>query len=173
MILSKRAPLISRTALSVATLACVWLIMSATGLAAAAIHFQSESLTALEAQLGHHEVRALSFHSGPAGAATGHIHASLKDGQHMTVLYPTSEQAQLIALARTDSTRVTIAKAKAKAAKPAVHHKLRYIAGGILVVVIVVVVAVLLIDRRRKLGGGGVDRVAESAPAASSPPDPT
>jgi hypothetical protein len=158
--------------LFVGSVACVCLAVSAPAFGAV-IHFQSETLTTLEAQLGHHEVRALSFHPGAAGAATGHIHASLKDGRHMTVLYPTSEQAQLIALARTDATRVTIAKAKPKAVKPAVHHKLRYIAGGILIVVIVVVVAVLLIDRRRKLGEGGVDRVADSVPPASSPPDPT
>ena len=37
----------------------------------------------------------------------------------------------------------------AKEVKPA-HHKLRYIAGGILIVVIVIVVGVLLIYRRRK-----------------------
>jgi hypothetical protein len=171
MILPKRAPLIGRTAFSVACLALVCLTLPATGLAATAIHFQSESLTALEGQVAHHEVRAFSFHPGTGG--TGHIHASLNDGRHMTVIYATSEQPQLIAKARAEGIRVTIAKAKVKAAKPAVHHKLRYIAAGILVVVIVVVAAVLLVDRRRKLGEAGGDRVAESAPAPSSPGDPT
>jgi hypothetical protein len=144
--------------------------MAAGALAATAIHFQSESLPALETQIGHHEVHALSFHPG---TGTGHIHASLNDGRHMTVIYATSEQPQLITKARAEGIRVTIAKAKPKAAKPAVHHKLRYIAAGILVVVIVVVAAVLLIDRRRKLGEGGGDRVADSAPAPSSPGDHT
>jgi hypothetical protein len=149
---------------------CACLAITANALAAAAIHFQSESLSALQAQLGHHEVHVLSFH--PA-TGTGHIHASLNDGRHMTVLYSTSEQAQLISLAQADGTRVTIAKAKPKAAKKPVKHKLRYIAGGILVVVIIVVVAVLLVDRRRKLGEAGSDHVAESAPAPSSPSEPT
>ena len=71
-----------------------------------------------------------------------------------------------------EGARVTIAKAKPKAAaKPAVRHKLRYIAGGILVVVIVVVAAVLLIDRRRKLGEGGGDE-AESGPLRRPPATP-
>ena len=35
------------------------------------------------------------------------------------------------------------------ASKKPVHHKLRYIAGGILVVVIVVVGAVLIVNRKR------------------------
>jgi hypothetical protein len=170
MILPTRAPLIRRTAVSLACLAFVCLAMPTTGLAATAIHFQSESLTALRGQLGHHEVHALSFHPG---TGTGHIHVSLNDGRHMTVIYATSEQPQLIANARAEGIRVTIAKAKPKAAKPAVHHKLRYIAAGILVVVIVVVAAVLLVDRRRKLGEAGGDRVAESAPAPSSPSEPT
>ncbi len=160
-------------------LICACLGASGAALAATAIHFQPESLTVLEGQLGHHEVHAVAFHpgTGNAGTGNGHIHVSLNDGRHMTVLYPTSEQAQLIALARSDGSRVAIATAKPKPAKPAVHHKLRYIAGGILVVVIVVVAAVLLIDRRRKMGGGaGGDQAApgaDSAPAAPSPSDPT
>jgi hypothetical protein len=74
----------------------------------------------------------------------------------------------VIALARAQGTPVAIAQVKPKAAAKPVHHKLRYIAGGILVVVIVVVLAVLLIDRRRKLGEAGADGAGESAPAPSS-----
>jgi hypothetical protein len=42
------------------------------------------------------------------------------------------------------------AVAAREASKTPVHHKLRYIAGGILVAVILIVGAVLLVDRRRK-----------------------
>jgi hypothetical protein len=42
------------------------------------------------------------------------------------------------------------AEAAKEASKAPVHHKLRYIAGGILIAVIVIVGAVLLVDRRRK-----------------------
>ena len=143
-------------------------------IAAGAVHYEHEELAALEGQLHHGEVHALAFHPG---TGSGHIHASLNDGRHMTVLYSESEQARLVALARTDHAPVAIATAKSKTAKP-VHHKLRYIAGGILIVVIVVVAAVLLIDRRRKLGEAPASETGESASgtgaaASSSPGDPS
>ena len=179
MIFSTRAPLIIRTAFTLVCLLCACAVMTATALAASAVHFESENLSALKVQLRNHEVHALAFH--PA-TGTGHIHASLNDGRHMTVLYATGEQAQLVALARADGTPVAIAAAKPKAASKPVHHKLRYIAGGILVVVIVVVAVVLLVDRRRKLGEGGHGEAGEghvgggeaggSAPAPS-PGEPT
>lgn len=153
--------------------------IAATALAAGAVHYEPEELPALEAQLHHGEVHAVAFHPG---TGTGHIHVSLNGGRHMTVLYSDSEQAHLLALVRADHVPVAVATAKAKASKP-VHHKLRYIAGGIVIVVIVVVAAVLLIDRRRKLGesgfneagegGAGGTQSADSAPAPSSSGDPT
>ena len=122
------------------------------------IHFQSESLPAFEAQLHKHEVHAVTFHPTPA---PGHIHVSMNDGRHYTVVYAAGEQAQLVALATANGARYAVATVKPKAAK-STHHTLRYIAGGIVIVVIVVVVTVLLVDRRRKLGGSGG---AEAKPA--------
>jgi hypothetical protein len=165
MILAKRAPRPSRIALSVACLLVAGLAMSATALAATAIHFEPESLPALEGQLHHGQVHALSFHPS---ATTGHIHVSLNDGKHMTVAYVNSEQAHVIALANAAGTPVVIAQAKPKAAAKPVHHKLRYIAGGILVLVVIVVLAVLLIDRRRKLGEAGGDGAGDGAAVSSS-----
>jgi hypothetical protein len=161
----------AKTVTAAVCLACATLALAAqtAALAASVIYFQPEGLPALKAQLGHHEVDALTFHPG---TGTGHIHVSMSDGRHMTVPYATSEQAQLVALAGTDRTSVAIAVAKPKANAP-VHHKLRYIAAGILAVVIVVIAAVLLVDRRRKLGEAGGDRAAESAPVPSSPGDAT
>lgn len=115
--------------------------------AATVIHFQSESLPALEAQLHKHEVHAVTFHPTPA---PGHVHVSMNDGRHYTVVYATGEQAHIVALATEGGARYTVATVKPKAAK-STHHTLRYIVGGIAIVAIVVVVAVLLVDRRRKL----------------------
>jgi hypothetical protein len=143
-----------RRAIRIALLGAVLtlaLAATATASAATVIHFQSESLPALEAQLHKHEVHAVTFHPVPA---PGHIHVSMSDGRHFTVIYAAGEQARLVALAHANGARYTVAKVKPKAAK-STHHTLRYIAGGIVVVVIVVVVAVLLVDRRRKLGEGG------------------
>ena len=142
------------------------LAISATALGATVIHFEPESVAALEGQLHHAQVHAISVH--PA-AGTGHIHVSLNDGRHMTVAYATSEEAHLLAIAHAEGTPVVIAKAKAKQATKAAHHKLRYIAAGILVIVIIVVAAVLLIDRRRKLGEAGEDEASGGASAASPP----
>lgn len=140
-----------RIALLSAILAVAVTVASAS--AATVIHFQSESLPAFEAQLHKHEVHAVTFHPTPA---PGHIHVSMNDGGHFTVVYAAGEQAHLVALATAGGARYAIATVKPKAAK-STHHTLRYIAGGIVIVVIVVVVAVLLVDRRRKLGERGGD----------------
>lgn len=139
-------------------------LSAASASAATVVHFQSESLPALKAQLHAHEVHALTFHPTPA---PGHVHVSLNDGRHMTVVYAASEQAQLLVLARDDGTPVAVAVAKPKAAAKSAHHTLRYVAGGILVLVIIVVAGVLLVDRRRKLGeeGGDTPPPAQSRPS--------
>lgn len=152
------------SAVSVLCLLGALLAMAATALGASAIHFEPETLSALEAQIHHGQVHALSIH--PA-AGTGHIHVSLNDGRHMTVAFASTEEAHLIAIGRAAGTPIAVAKAKPKKATKAAKHKLRYIAAGILVVVIIVVAAVLLLDRRRKLGEVGGDE-AESPPAAPS-----
>jgi hypothetical protein len=164
MIHSRRAPRISRIAVSVACLLGAWLALSASAVAATVVHFEPESVSALKTQENHAQVHALSFHPGKG---TGHVHVSLDNGRHMTVAYATSEQAALLTVARENNTPVTIAKAKTATAKPA-HHKLRYIAGGILVLVIIVVLTVLLIDRRRKLGEAGGEGAGEGAGVPSS-----
>ena len=131
------------------------LALSATSASAATvIHFQPESPSALKVQLHHREVHALTIHPTPT---PGHVHVSLNNGQHFTVVYVASEQAQLVALARADGTPVAVSVAKPKTATKAARHTLRYVAGGILVLVIIVVAAVLLVDRRRKLSEEGGD----------------
>jgi hypothetical protein len=139
--------------------ALLTLAFAASASAATAIHFQPEGLPALKAQLHHHEVHALTFHPAPA---PGHIHVSMNDGRHFTVIYTAAEQPQLIVLAHANGARYAVAIAKPKAAAKAVHHTLRYIAGGIVIVVILIVAAVLLVDRRRKLN--------EGTPATASAP---
>jgi hypothetical protein len=153
-------------AVRIALLSAVLAVALATATSASAatvIHFQSESLPAFEAQLHKHEVHAVTFHPTPA---PGHIHVSMNDGRHFTVVYAAGEQAHLVALATANGARYTVATVKPKAAK-STHHTLRYIVGGIAIVVIVVVVTVLLVDRRRKLNeGGGAE--AEPAPGDST-----
>lgn len=137
-----------------AALAAVCVALAAGALAvpagAAALHFEQETLKAYEGQLHKGEVHAVTFHSGSPG---GHLHISLNNGGHMTVEYPASQQAKLVAAAEAANTRVKVATVKAKKTA-AVKHKLRYIAGGLLILVVLVVLVVLLIGRRRALAEG-------------------
>ncbi|HEX4838023.1 MAG TPA: hypothetical protein VFV03_05820 [Solirubrobacteraceae bacterium] len=140
---------------------CLLLIatLPAASAGAATVHFQKESLQAYEGELHKGEVHAVTFHPG---TGTGHLHVSLNNGGHMTVAYAASEQGKLVAQAQAANARIKVAAVKAK--KPAaVHHKLRYIAGGILIVVILAVLGVLLIGRRRTLAEGDQGPRGESA----------
>ncbi|HWX88133.1 MAG TPA: hypothetical protein VNX67_08165 [Solirubrobacteraceae bacterium] len=146
-----------------AALAALCLALSAAVFAvpagAAAVHFEKESLRAYEAQLRHGQVHALTFHPG---TTTGHLHISLNNGGHMTVVYAQTEQGKLVTQAQAANARVKVAAAVTKKTT-AVKHKLRYIAGGILIVLIVIVLTVLLIGRRRAVSGEGPAPPEESA----------
>jgi hypothetical protein len=130
--------------------------------AATVIHFQHESYQQLLAQLRNREVHAVVLHTKGYKA-----HVSLNDGGHMTVTYSPTEAPRLAALVRNSGASFAVATSTHKAAP--VHHKLRYIAGGVLIVVILVVLVVLLIGRRREL-------VEEDEPSqggeAATPPTP-
>jgi hypothetical protein len=131
---------------------------------ATVIHFQRESYQQLLAQLRNREVHAVVLH--PQGYKA---HISLDNGGHMTVTYAAAEEPQLAALVRASGASFAVATSTHKAAP--VHHKLRYIAGGVLIVVIVIVLVVLLIGRRRALeeeGPTGHGDEAASAPPAGS-----
>ena len=96
-------------------MACLALILSVTAVSAgaAAIHFEKETLRAYEGQLHKGEVHAVTFHPG---TGTGHMHVSLNNGGHMTVEYPASQQAKLVAAAQAANTPVKVATVKAKKA---------------------------------------------------------
>jgi hypothetical protein len=127
---------------------------------ALATHFQPESYAELLAQLHRREIVALVLH--PTGPRA---HASVRNGQHFTVLYTPAEVTPLRAAARAGGASFTIATAKPKAP---VHHKLRYIAGGVLIVVILVVLVVLLLGRRRALEEEGSHGEAAASPPTGS-----
>ena len=116
------------------------------------VHYQHESFPAFEGQLNAGQIETATFNK-----KAHRLHLRLKDGRHVLVSYPSHDEPQLAA--RLEARGVIVHVQKTKKATKAVHHKLRYIAGGILIVVIIVVLAVLLIDRRRKLGeaGGGAE----------------
>jgi hypothetical protein len=124
--------------------------------------FQHETFKQFEAQLNAGQIHDATFNKK---AHT--LHLTLNDGRRMLVSYPSHEASQVAAQLRAKGVAVTVTKKKKPVAK-AVHHTLRYIAGGIVVIVIGVVVAVLLVDRRRKLDHAATDQRSASAGAPST-----
>jgi translation initiation factor IF-1 len=96
--------------------------------------------------------------SGQVAAATINkrarsVRVTLKDGSYVKVKYPKHDEPHMYAVIKSHGVPVTIlsaTQAKAELKGKPVHHKLRYIIGGVLIVVIVIVVAVLLLHRRRR-----------------------
>lgn len=82
------------------------------------------------------------------------LRVTLTDGSHVLARYPKHEEPATVARLKAAGVAVTVlgksdAEKEAKAKKP-VHHKIRYIAGGVVIAVIVIVGVVLLINRRRQ-----------------------
>jgi ATP-dependent Zn protease len=128
------------------------------------VHYQHESYEEFRRQLTAGKIRAVTFNKKPHS-----VRVTLKDGSHVLAIYPSHNEPQLASQLTAKGVTVAVLKPKVKA-KPAVHHTLRYIAGGILVVVILAILAVLLIGRRRNLAqppGGGAGQAGE---ASSAPP---
>ncbi|MEA2314471.1 MAG: hypothetical protein QOI03_1163 [Solirubrobacteraceae bacterium] len=140
----------ARTLLLSALISSLAVALTAPGPAIAeeAVKYTHESLAAYRQQLASGQVTALTINK-----RIRRVHVTLKDGRHLLALYGPHEEPKVAAEAQAKHVPVTVlkpAQAAKEAAKIPVHHKLRYIAGGILIAVIVVVGAVLLIDRRRK-----------------------
>jgi hypothetical protein len=150
-----------RVAWTALALALLGVVSAGPASAATVIHFEHESYQQLLTQLRNREVHAVVLHQKGYRA-----HVSLNDGGHMTVTYTVAEEPRLAEAARAGGASFAVATSTHKAAP--VHHKLRYIAGGVLIVVILVVLVVLLIGRRRELVEEGEVDGGET-PAASPP----
>ncbi len=121
-------------------------LASAQG-AGTVIHYTHESYETFQHQLATGKISAVTFNKKPHS-----VRVTLKDGSHVLAIYPSHDEPQIAARLTAKGVTVKVLKPKHKA-KPAVHHTLRYIAGGILVVVILAILAVLLIGRRRNVTG--------------------
>jgi len=146
-----RASLTTILSLLAAALACAAMLSPAAASAettTTTVHYVKETQQDYERQLAAREIKEAVFNKRIRS-----LHLILKNGQHVLFIYPPKHEPQLSAQLKQHGITVTVltpTEAKKEAGKPAVHHKLRYIAGGILVVVVIVVVAVLLVDRKRK-----------------------
>jgi hypothetical protein len=147
MLRSRRSPFGVCVTVIAAIFACA-VLASVGGVADAATSttsnvYVSESLPTLESQL-----RSGDVHAVVVRVKSHKVHAALSDGRKVTVAYVPEEEEKIIAVAKARGVPVTVVKPKTEGIRA--HHKLRYIAGGILIVAIIIVVVVLLLNRRRK-----------------------
>jgi ATP-dependent Zn protease len=154
-------------------LALVALPMTSAVGAVTVIHYTHESYEEFQRQLAAGKIRAVTFNKKPHS-----VRVTLKDGSHVLAIYPSHDEPQIAAALAAKGVTVAVLKPKVKA-KPAVHHTLRYIAGGILIVVILAILAVLLVGRRRNLAQGersgsgraeGSSGSGQAGEASSAPP---
>ncbi len=149
---TKTAFTTAKTALALVCLGCAFLLTATGALAAeTAIHYQKESLQEYEHQLASGQIAAVTINK-----LLRSVRVTLKDGRHVLARYEKHHEPAVLAALKAKGVPVTVlqpaaAQTEAKTKHKAVHHKLRYIAGGIVIVVILIVGAVLLIDRRRKM----------------------
>jgi hypothetical protein len=149
MIPPTRASLTTKIAVCVASLACACLLPTAVAAAAeSTVTYQKESFTEYEKQLAGAQIQSVTINKRVRS-----LRITLKDGRYVLAKYAPHEEPKIAVALQAKGVPVTLLQpaevTKEASAKP-VHHKLRYIAGGILVVVIVVVGIVLYVDRKRK-----------------------
>ncbi len=160
-----RTRLLSLT-LSIAVVACVasglTLQMGVTVAAAeGTATFTRETFKDYESQLAAGRIKAVTVNKRLRS-----LRVTLEDASHVLAKYTAHEEASVVSALEAKGVPVTVlepaAAVREATAKP-VHHKLRYIAGGLLALVIALVAAVLLVDRRRKL-----TRLAETGTTSST-----
>ncbi len=116
------------------------------------IAYEAEGEQAFAQQLAAHQISAVVINKRARS-----LRITLTDGRHVLAHYPRKGESRVAAQLKRAGVRYSVlspaqaeSEIKAQARKKGVHHKLRYIAGGILLVVIIVVGVVLYINRRRR-----------------------
>jgi hypothetical protein len=148
-----RSPKVSKVSRVPRLALCSCLILALAAPAASAkeeesVTYTKEGQQAYEQQLAAGEIREATINK-----RLRRMRMTLKDGRHVFYRYPPKGEPAVAAQLKAKHVPVTVltpAQAKREASKIPRHHKIRYIAGGVLVAVILIVGAVLLINRRRK-----------------------
>ncbi|MGA2455046.1 MAG: hypothetical protein ABSG93_16160 [Solirubrobacteraceae bacterium] len=145
MIATTRASLTATIAVCMA-LTCASLLAAPVA-AGAAVIYQNETYPEYQQQLAGGQIQAVTINKYLRS-----LRITLKDGRYVLAKYAKHEEPAVAAALEAKHVPVTVlaqSVARKEVPKKAVHHKLRYIAGGIVIVVIVIVGAVLFINRRR------------------------
>jgi ATP-dependent Zn protease len=149
MIAKTRAFLTATIAVFAVSLAGFTLLDAAVAAGATPpVIYQHESFKEYEQQLDGGQVGSVEINK-----RVGSVRVTLKSGQKFVAKYKRKEEKNVAAALQAKGVPVSVLKpseASKEVVKKPVHHKLRYIAGGILIVVVLIVGAVLLINRKRK-----------------------
>jgi hypothetical protein len=149
MIATTRASLTTKISAVLACVACATLLAAAAATGAeGTITYRHESLQEYEKQLAANQLKEVTVNKRVAS-----LRVTLKDGSHVLARYGKHQEPAVVAALKARGVPVRTlkpAEALKEVAKKPVHHKLRYIAGGIVIVVVIVVGTVLYIDRKRK-----------------------
>jgi hypothetical protein len=142
-----RPAFFAQAAAFLALVACAALISAPTALAGP-IAYQDESYAEFQQQLASGQIQAVTINR-----RLGSLRITLKGGRYVLAKYGRKGEPKAVAALAAKHVPVTVltlAQANTEVPKKAVHHKLRYIAGGILILLIVVVGAVLVMRSRRE-----------------------
>lgn len=144
-----------RSLLPAATLLALCALLSAAGVARAEeaptptpILYTNESVPQYQSQLANGQIAAVTINKRVRS-----LRVTLKNGDHVLVKYAPHQEPGYAAALRAKGLPVRILtpeQASSELKNKPVHHKLRYIAGGILLVVLIIVGVVLFVNRRRK-----------------------
>ena len=129
-------------------LSCAVAMLLGGAAQAAEVKYQHESEQEWKSQLTSHQIASVIVNKRAQSLRT-----TLKDGRHVLANYPKHESPRVeseLTANNVPFSVLTKSQAKAPAKKAPVHHKLRYIAGGILLGIIVIVGAVLFVRRRTR-----------------------
>ncbi len=147
MIATTRASIAARIALCVALLACTS-VLPAPAASGASITYQNETFQQYEQQLAGAQIQSVTINKRLRS-----LRITLKNGSYVLAKYAKHEEPKVAAALAAKHVAVTVLTptvAQSEVPKKAAHHKLRYIAGGVLIVVILIVGAVLYINRKRQ-----------------------
>jgi hypothetical protein len=109
--------------------------------------YQPETEQAFQQQLAGGQIRTATINKRRRS-----VRLIMKDGRRLLVKYPAKQEPRVYRQLKANGVHVFVlgkSQALKEVPKKAVHHKLRYIVGGVLLAVIVVVGTVLLVKRRR------------------------
>jgi hypothetical protein len=137
----------SSRALALLPLALAVLALAATA-APAAVRYTHETYPEYETQLKERQIREAVINK-----RLRTIRTTLNDGRHVLAQYPRHEEPHVLKELRSHhvtASVLSVEQAKKEQGSKPVHHKLRYIIGGVGIAVIVIVGGVVLYNRRRR-----------------------